>query len=308
MSRRAALVRTGWLSAGALLGGLGALRASRYASPADHHRPTGPHTPRHHGRFAYRSRHSPDWSPSCVGDLYLPQEVSGPVPVVMFVHGGGWADAAVPRPQRAVIARDLASYGMAVWNVEYRGFQSVPDYHGVLQDVADAEDYLQVLRHREQLPLDLDRLYLAGHSAGGELAGWALCRHRFRTGQLGAHPPLRPKGGVLLSAPLDLARAYRWGDKNVKHWLKESPEREPRRYRETSPMEYLPLGLPITCVVGRQDGVVAPVQSEAFVERARDRGDTEDQLVKVLGGHGAPVDYGTLQWAIVRKVFLDMVL
>ena len=51
-------------------------------------------------------------------DLYLPQNASGPVPVLMYIHGGGW----VGGTKESSVLRVLPylESGWAVVNVEYR--------------------------------------------------------------------------------------------------------------------------------------------------------------------------------------------
>ncbi len=51
-------------------------------------------------------------------DLYLPQNTTGPVPLVMFFHGGGWVEG---RKESAVLyLLPYLQMGFAVANVAYR--------------------------------------------------------------------------------------------------------------------------------------------------------------------------------------------
>src|SRR4051812_28747189 len=107
------------------------------------------------------------------GDLLLPREADGPLPVAVVLHPGFW------REQYSLdisedLARDLAQRGWAAWNVEYRrvGETSGGGYPSTLEDVAAAIDFLQTL----DAPLDLARVVTVGQSAGGHLALWAATR------------------------------------------------------------------------------------------------------------------------------------
>src|SRR3954465_4250169 len=77
------------------------------------------------------------------GDLLLPREADGPLPVAAVLPPG------FRREQYHVdisedIARDLAQRGWAAWNVEYRrvGETSGGGYPATLEDVAAAVDFL----------------------------------------------------------------------------------------------------------------------------------------------------------------------
>ena len=111
--------------------------------------------------------------PQQFADLYLPADEATP-PVVVLIHGGFWRaqyglDLMVP------LAEDLADAGYAVWNIEYRRVgQPGGGWPGTLDDVAAAVDELTAVTATH--PLDLDRVAIVGHSAGGHLALWAAGR------------------------------------------------------------------------------------------------------------------------------------
>ena len=100
-------------------------------------------------------------------DTYLPLGVTGPVPVVLHVHGGGWvrggrkswAYGAVP------VCSSLASKRMVCFSVGYR--LGTPHPHAIC-DVAAAVAFILAFA-AEQHGGDLSRVYLSGHSAGAHL-------------------------------------------------------------------------------------------------------------------------------------------
>jgi acetyl esterase/lipase len=122
---------------------------------------TGPTT------FAYADRPGVDPNLTSV-DVYLPAGC-GPVPVVMWVHGGGWrrGDKAGAQVERK--AAWAESLGAALVSVNYR--LSTPESgvrwpdHG--EDVAAAVAWVQA--EGATIGLDPDRLVLVGHSAGAHL-------------------------------------------------------------------------------------------------------------------------------------------
>lgn len=107
------------------------------------------------------------------GILSLPRKISTSVPVAVLVHGGSWGTKGNVYSIQHV-ARELAENGVAVWNIEYRSLGTGGGWPTTYADVCDAIDHLLVLKFLYALNLDLDRVYLVGHSAGSQLAALAI--------------------------------------------------------------------------------------------------------------------------------------
>ena len=107
------------------------------------------------------------------GELHVPAG-EGPFPVVIFIHGGCWLaeyDITTTRP----LAGALRDQGIAVWNLEYRRVGNPGgNYPGLLLDIGSGTDHLKQLA--SDYPLDLSRVIVMGHSAGGHLALWTGAR------------------------------------------------------------------------------------------------------------------------------------
>ena len=130
--------------------------------------------------------------------LWLPSG-SDPAPVLAFVHGGCWLNQYGIDHTRA-LATALAQSGYAVWNIEYRRVGDAGGgWPGSLQDIQSALAMLQSLQSPR---LDLDRLALAGHSAGGHLALLAAS----------SLPGSLQSRGVLGLAPITDIAAYAGGE------------------------------------------------------------------------------------------------
>jgi acetyl esterase/lipase len=98
-------------------------------------------------------------------DLYLPTNASGPTPVLMYIHGGGWVGGA----KEVNILRILPylEMGWAVANVEYR-LGAVARAPAAVEDLLCALRW--VIRNADDYNLDPGRIVTTGNSAGGHLA------------------------------------------------------------------------------------------------------------------------------------------
>ena len=100
-------------------------------------------------------------------ELWLPATAKEANPVVVFVHGGCWLDA-YSIDHSYALATALAQEGFAVWNIEYRRVgEPGGGWPGSLADVRAA---IAMLKGLEPDGVDLERIVVAGHSAGGHLA------------------------------------------------------------------------------------------------------------------------------------------
>ena len=97
-------------------------------------------------------------------DVYLPEKVEKPVPVVVWVHGGGWANGdKSPAPQFL----QLLPHGLAVASINYRLSGEAP-FPAQIYDCKGAIRYLRA--HAKEFQIDPDRIGVWGVSAGGHLA------------------------------------------------------------------------------------------------------------------------------------------
>jgi len=96
-------------------------------------------------------------------DLYVPKGKRD-VPVVMFVHGGGFTVGI--KDQYAFVGQVLAANGIATAVISYR-LSPKTSYPGHVQDVARAFAWLR--GHVAEYGGKVDRIFVAGHSAGATL-------------------------------------------------------------------------------------------------------------------------------------------
>ncbi|HET6277806.1 MAG TPA: alpha/beta fold hydrolase [Candidatus Polarisedimenticolia bacterium] len=239
------------------------------------------------------------------GELRLPRG-DGPFPVVVLIHGGCWM-AEYGLDELAGAGGALAEQGVAVWSLEYRRVGNPGGgWPGTFKDTAQGIDHLRDLAQR--FPLDLDRVVLAGHSAGGHLALWAAARHNLpATSPLYTRDPLAVRGVVSLAGITDLT-SYGSGPRDcnqaVARLLGGGPDRFPRRYREGNPA--LPLGVPARLVQGTLDPIVPADQARRFADAATAQGDDARLLLIEGAGHFDLIAPSTAAWATVRKAILEL--
>ncbi|MHA4868220.1 alpha/beta fold hydrolase [Duganella sp. PWIR1] len=99
-------------------------------------------------------------------DAYLP--AGERLPVVVFVHGGGWKSGY--RSEFVPMALRLARHGYAAVTVSYR-LSGEARYPAAVQDVQAAVRWVRA--HADELHIDPQRVALAGGSAGGQIASLA---------------------------------------------------------------------------------------------------------------------------------------
>ena len=218
-------------------------------------------------------------------DLYVPRGASGPTPVLMYIHGGGW----VGGTKESSVLRILPylEMGWAVANIEYR-------LGAVARAPAAVEDGLcalrWVIRNAGQYNLDTSRIVTTGNSAGGHLA--------LTTGMIPASAGLdRECPG---SEELSVAAIINWygitevGDllagANTKSYAVEwmgSLENRFEIAERVSPMTYVRAGLPPTLTIhGDADPTVPYQHAITLHEKLEELGVSNVLHTVPGGGHG----------------------
>ena len=218
-------------------------------------------------------------------DLYLPSGVDGPVPVLMYIHGGGWRGGS----KESSVLRLLPwlEKGWAVVNVQYR-LAEVSLAPAAVEDCLCALRW--VIQNADTYNIDADRIVVTGNSAGGHLA--------LTTGMIPA------SAGLDRECPgpeeLSVAAIINWygitnvGDlldgENMKTyavtWMGSMPNRLEIAAR-VSPLSYVRAGLPpILSIHGDADPTV-PYQHGVRLHEELAKAGVANELHTVPGGgHG----------------------
>jgi len=223
------------------------------------------------------------------GDLRVPTG-SLPHPVAVLIHGGCFKAAYANARDLAPMADALKDRGIATWNIEYRRLgQPGGGWPGTYLDVGSALDHLRTLAR--PYALDLDRVVIVGHSAGGHLAMWAAARARVPKGsEIFTGAPLRVRGVVDLAGPVDLSANIAGyealcRDSVITTLMGGSPASVPERYAQASPIKLLPLGIPQVLVIGEHEDFVPRRFVDAYAQAAAAAGDSLRVIIVPRVGH-----------------------
>lgn len=224
-------------------------------------------------------------------DLYFPKG-NTPYPLVLVIHGGFWR-AKYDLSHAGHLCAALPDAGIATANIEYRRVGNPGGgWPGSLEDIEAA--LRSVFTAANDHHLDLSRVAVIGHSAGGELA-LALASRRTNI-----------RGVVALAPVSDLGRAYDLHLSNdaAVEFLGGTPLEVPVKYAEASPSE-LAISVPQVIIHGTRDDTVPFSMSRSYVENKRKRGENV-RLIELDCGHFEVIDPSSTAWPSVQQAVLDL--
>jgi acetyl esterase/lipase len=215
-------------------------------------------------------------------DLYAPAKpASGPLPAVLFVHGGSWSGGDKAGSEGVLETADLLERGYLVAAINYRLF---PEYTfpAPIHDVKCAVRYLRA--NAAALGIDPQRIGAWGTSAGGMLVSLLGTTDR------GAG--LEGDGGYADQSSRVQAVADLFGRADLAPVPQTRPDLlpvfgGPDNLALYSPVTYVSADDPPFLIVhGDDDTVVPPELSQEFFERLRSAGVPAELLRVAHAGHG----------------------
>ena len=231
----------------------------------------------------------PDGSRPLSVDLWLPEDATGPVPVIVFVHGGAWRTGLRDDPgprfrawEPGPFAR-LAQAGFAVACPDYRLSGEAP--HPAQRD--DLAALLAWLGSRAgDLAIDTTRTVLWGESAGGHLAALTAltqpagtisgCVTWYAPTDLPALAEDRPEGTYDAQDPASFEALLLGG----------APAALPEAARDASPVTHVGAGAPPFLLLhGTDDALIPARQSVRLADALRDAGHHPDLRLLSGGDH-----------------------
>ncbi len=213
-------------------------------------------------------------------------------PVVMLLHGGCWLSQ-YDVTHLAAAAEALRREGVATWMVEYRraGHAGGGD-PGTFDDIRAAYDLL--IAQGKARDLDLSRIVLMGHSAGGHLALW-----------LASERGVKVRGTIGLAAVTDPAAfAQPTGcGAGITRFMGGAPTALAEAYAARSPVVRSGPGTGVTLFAARDDRIVPTSQRDAYLARF-----PATVVQEVAGGHFDLVAPWTEAWRAVvsaARILID---
>jgi acetyl esterase/lipase len=202
-------------------------------------------------------------------DVYAPRNAAG-APVAVFFYGGSWE--AGKRRWYRYVGDTLATYGVLTVIPDYRKF---PDVHfpAFMHDAARAVAWAR--DHAAEFGGDPARLFVMGHSAGGQIAALLAADQRYLNGV-----DMRPRD---LAGMIGLAGAYAFLP-FVDDEAKIFGNNASGRY-DSQPINFIDGDEPpMLLLQGTDDDEVPPHNAEVVAERAQAMDGTA--VLKLYSGVG----------------------
>jgi acetyl esterase/lipase len=233
-------------------------------------------------------------TPNQFFEVRLPR-TKGPHPVLLNIHGGYWR-AQYNLAHAGRFCDALRAAGVATFNIEYRRVGNPGGgWPGTFADIRSS--YRFVRQEHARFDLDLGRLTVAGHSAGGEL-GLCLAAHESSLHSV-----------ISLAGVVDLKKAFalHLSHDAVAEFLGGNPDSVSEHYREADPMM---LSIPQarqSLLHGNEDDTVPPEFSRDYVLQKKKAGESVQLFEIPHAGHFDLIDPQSAAFQQVRKVVLAAV-
>ena len=227
-------------------------------------------------------------------EVRLPR-AKGPHSVLLNIHGGFWR-AKYDLAHAGHLCEALRAAGVATFNLEYRRVGNPGGgWPGTFEDIRSAFRFVQ--QEHSRFHLDLDRLVVMGHSAGGQLA---LC--------LAAHETSLRRA-ISLAGVADLKKAFalHLSHDAVAEFLGGKPDAVPEHYREADPMEFSIPRAQQWLLHGGEDDTVPPEFSCDYVMQKKKAGESVQLLEIQHAGHFDLIDPTSEAFKQVKNTVLTAV-
>ena len=216
-------------------------------------------------------------------DLYQPQNIAsiGPRPTIVWIHGGGWISGS--KEHARGYFKLLAAQGYNVVSVQYQ-FAPKATYPSQLHQINQALKFLDT--YAETYHIDAQNLYLAGDSAGANLASHyaALLTNPAFAEESGIQPYLQPgqlKGLILHCGIYDLEafastapeemKIVEWGVYNLIQAYTGERKNDATFLKHISPIQYITPSYPPVFISGGNKDFLTDTQSLPFVKALQEQ-------------------------------------
>jgi acetyl esterase/lipase len=223
-------------------------------------------------------------------DLYLPEDATGPLPLVVFVHGGAWLTGFKEHGLPLHLAG--ARKGFAVASIDYRLASDGP-FPIMIQDCRAAIRWLRANSSRYQI--DPARIGAWGSSAGGHLVALlGTAAEHTEWDDVGGSPGVSARVQAVCDwyGPADIPR-FAAAPHNaraelaIKSLLGGLAQDKPDLAAKASPVTYVSRDDPPFLIIhGDADSTVPIEQSRILIDKLKDTGVDATMIVVKNGRHG----------------------
>ena len=202
-------------------------------------------------------------------DIYLPAGAKGKIPLVVFIHGGGWIsnDKYADMGYMFNTVAAVLNNGMALASIDYR-FATDTVFPAILQDCNKAVSFLY--ENAGEYSLDKNSIALMGFSAGGYLASLMGTSQNNKVSNFyfpNTYRPFQYKAVVDFYGPVDLVLLPGNEDEKSPEGLLigAAPLTRPDLAKAASPLTYIDKNDPPFLIYhGEKDNIVSNKQSKLF--------------------------------------------
>lgn len=191
-------------------------------------------------------------------DLYVPEEIASPAPILVFFYGGSWKSG--ERSYYRFVGEAFAARGYLVVIPDYRLYPAAR-FPVFVEDGAQALKW--VARNATSFGGDPDRIILAGHSAGAHLAALLLFDQRYLSAV--AFERQRILGLVGLAGPYAFNPLAYGGTRSVFATVDYPDQARPIAFVDGSEP-------PVLLMHGEKDSTVELVNAYKLARRIREAG------------------------------------
>ncbi len=206
-------------------------------------------------------------------DIYRPRGTASPMPVAVFLYGGGWTSGA--KSEYGFVAEPLARRGVLVVVPDYRLYPQVV-FPAFVQDCAAAVAW--TLQHAASYGGNPSRLFVVGHSAGAYNATMLGLDATFLAATGTSRAALA--GVVGLAGPYDFLPITEPDVRPIFASVQDGPASQPITYVDGH-------NKPMLLLAGTDDETVQPRNTTALAARIRQAGGpVQDRIYPGIGHIG----------------------
>lgn len=214
-------------------------------------------------------------------DLARPKSAEGPVPCIVFIHGGGWRAGSRREFREGLL--NSAAQGAAAVSIQYR-FAPKDTFPAQIDDVKAAVRFVR--EHAREWKIDPDRIAVIGGSAGAHLA--LLLATTADEDPRAPGPSTAVQAVVSIAGPTDLTQTFPDASRYmVEDLLGKDRKADVAVQKAASPIHHVNAGDPPALLIhGTKDELVPYDQATHFLEACKQAGVTAELFTIEGGGHG----------------------